>query len=64
MERCLPPVFDHQLRHQDRDLTIREVMLNLQNVLDQRHVPFTTLQFRGGVRIQVHGHVRMSPEKR
>jgi hypothetical protein len=37
MERRLPPVFDHQLGHQDRDLTIRVVMLNFQNVLDEGH---------------------------
>ena len=37
MEWSLPPVFDHKLRHQDRDLTVRVVMLNFQNVLDQRH---------------------------
>ena len=36
VERSLPPVFDHQLGHQDGDLTIRMVALDLQDVLDER----------------------------
>jgi hypothetical protein len=37
VERRLPPVFDHQLGDQDGDLTIRVVMLDFQDVLDEGH---------------------------
>lgn len=37
MQGSLPPAFDDQFGHQDRDLAIRMVMLNFQNVLDKRH---------------------------
>ena len=37
VERSLPPVFDDEFGNEHRDLTMRMVMFDLQDVLDKRH---------------------------